>query len=452
MITNVLETTLKPTQDNFYKTSQSQKRAMESAAALASNGMFDDYLIYEQNGECWFGGGAVRSITVFADRIESRQGDRLLVRKVSSEQLCEALTEELANWEGKWQACGWACFEFAYALKTPELLNDEERAGHVPLLYLCEPLVAVSLGDGPIRIESKTASLSRQVQEVLDCVPHLPPRQPEPVVITDSPAYEQSVARALDQIHGGALEKVILSRRLKLNFKPDFVATWLLGREQNTPSRSFTLNLKGWQVSGFSPEIVMSVDKNRLVTTEPLAGTRRLDGLLEDDLSRFNELYSDPKETHEHAISVRLSVDEIRETCEPETIGVRQFMERKQRGSVQHLASTVCGKLREDCTPWQAFASLFPAVTASGIPKREAFSEIRRHESDSRGLYAGAILRIDHDGVFDAALVLRSLLGHQQEAWLQAGAGVVSGSHPARELTETSEKLGSIAPWVVKAV
>jgi anthranilate/para-aminobenzoate synthase component I len=61
-------------------------------------------------------------------------------------------------------------------------------------------------------------------------------------------------------------------------------------------------------------------------------------------------------------------------------------------------------------------------------------------------------LRVDHDGSLDAALVLRSLLGQGQQAWLQAGAGVVSASHPERELIETSEKLGSVAPWVVKQV
>src|SRR5690606_5242479 len=132
------------------------------------------------------------------------------------------------------------------------------------------------------------------------------------------------------------------------------------------------------------------------------------------------------KETHEHAISVRLSLEEMREVCEPSSVSVRQFMERKVRGSVQHLASTVCGELRSDQNAWHAFASLFPAVTASGIPKREAFLQIRRHEAASRGLYAGAILRVDHDGALDAALVLRSLLGHGQQAWLQAGAGVVS--------------------------
>lgn len=210
------------------------------------------------------------------------------------------------------------------------------------------------------------------------------------------------------------------------------------------------MRLAGWQASGFSPEIVVTVDRSGQVVTEPLAGTRRLDGVADADISRFNELFSDIKETHEHAISVRLSLEEMRAVCDPRSVHVHGLMERKLRGSVQHLASTVRGRLREDQNPWHAFAALFPAVTASGIPKREAFEEICRLEPDRRGIYAGAILRVDHDGAFEAALVLRSLLGTGKRSWLQAGAGIVRGSEPERELTETSEKLASVAPWVVR--
>jgi salicylate synthetase len=49
----------------------------------------------------------------------------------------------------------------------------------------------------------------------------------------------------------------------------------------------------------------------------------------------------------------------------------------------------------------------------------------------------------------DAALVLRALNADGDEAWLRAGAGIVTGSTPDREYEETCEKLSSIAPYVV---
>jgi len=54
----------------------------------------------------------------------------------------------------------------------------------------------------------------------------------------------------------------------------------------------------------------------------------------------------------------------------------------------------------------------------------------------------------DSHGMLDAALVLRTAFQHRGQAWVQAGAGIVSLSQPERELEETREKLASIAPYV----
>ena len=423
---------------------------LQLAATLAGSGLFADYLLYEANGSCWFGGGVARALTLFADRIEIRERDKLSRRAVEAQDHCQALSRELARWPGEWQAGGWACFELAYALSAPELLSADERAGLVPLAYVFQPEVRVELGERPLAIHGQTPELEGRIREVLAGPAMASAGDPFEVQVGDSPTYRRGVESAVDHIHSGLLQKVILSRQVNLECAPDFVATWLRGRLNNNPARSFTLRLGGWQASGFSPEVVVTVDRHGQVVTEPLAGTRRLDGVEHEDRNRFNELYSDTKETHERAISVRLSLDEMREVCEPSSVCVQGFMERKLRGSVQHLASTVCGKLRADLNAWHAFATLFPAVTASGIPKQQAFEEICRLEQTRRGLYAGAVLRVNHDGPFEAALVLRSLLGRGASSWLQAGAGIVSGSRPERELTETSEKMASVAPWVVR--
>ncbi|GGN97874.1 hypothetical protein GCM10011610_64320 [Nocardia rhizosphaerihabitans] len=82
---------------------------------------------------------------------------------------------------------------------------------------------------------------------------------------------------------------------------------------------------------------------------------------------------------------------------------------------------------------------LFPAVTASGIPKRESLDAIARMD-EPRGLYSGAVLRISQSGALDAALVLRAVYQEGDGAWLRAGAGIVADSVPEREFEETCEK------------
>lgn len=103
------------------------------------------------------------------------------------------------------------------------------------------------------------------------------------------------------------------------------------------------------------------------------------------------------------------------------------------------LGSQVCGKLASGRDAWDAFDVLFPAITASGIPKIPALAAILRLEAAPRELYSGAILMLEGDRSFEAALVLRSAFQDAQRSWIQAGAGVIAQSNALRELTETCE-------------
>jgi salicylate synthetase len=254
----------------------------------------------------------------------------------------------------------------------------------------------------------------------------------------------------VEEIAAGLYQKVIVSRRLPISFPVDITSTYVRGREANTPARSFLLRLGGFAATGFSPEVLAGVDGTGTVMTQPLAGTRAFGRGAEVDAATRHELETDPKEIFEHAVSVRTSQDELYGVCEPDTVQVTGFMAVKERGSVQHLGSSVSGLLAPGRTGWDVLDALFPGVTASGIPKAEAVAAIGRLE-EPRGLYAGAVLTISHDGSMDAALVLRALYSDEHGAWLRAGAGIVTGSTPEREYEETCEKLSSIAPYVVPA-
>ena len=94
---------------------------------------------------------------------------------------------------------------------------------------------------------------------------------------------------------------------------------------------------------------------------------------------------------------------------------------------------------------------VFPSITAAGIPKDVALRAISRIESRPRELYSGSVFLLDGDGkdFFEATLCLRTVFQDTDKQWIQAGAGVISQSNPERELTETAEKLASIAAFIV---
>ncbi|MCF2533534.1 salicylate synthase [Yinghuangia soli] len=352
-----------------------------------------------------------------------------------------------------WRAYGWLAFELGLALHGSQPLP----AG-TPLAHLVVPRREIRFTGG----EALLRALDPDDLDVLELrladAAAATAARPQPTAraaadVQDHGAdeYRAAVASAVAEIRAGHLDKVILSRPVPVPEPIDFAATYVAGRRGNAPARSFLLDLGGWQAAGFCPEIVTTVAPDGTVTTQPLAGTRALDGDPAADRARRDELYRDTKEVYEHVISVRLAQEELVGVCEPGSVRVDDFMAVKERGSVQHLASELSGRLAAARSTWDAVAALFPAVTASGIPKAASCDLIHRAESEPRGLYSGSVLTLDSDGSLDAALVLRSVFRRGGRTWLRAGAGIVADSTPERELEETREKLRSVSRFLVPA-
>lgn len=417
------------------------------AARLAESGLFDQYVVYEREGDCWFAGGALGEIVVDRSEIRARWLTDETVTPLGAHPLRQVQEHLAAMDVAGWHAYGWMAFEFSH-LHT----DRPDRAGDDRLLHLVVP-------HSEVRLRQNGALVRSTDQETLDSLVALlseptVPRVavPRPIEVSGTGSgYPEMVTEALEEIRTTELQKVILSRTLTIPFPVDFVATYVHGRTHNTPARSYLLNLGGRRVVGFSPETVAEVDADGQVVTQPLAGTRaRGLGEREDERLRA-ELLADPKEISEHVLSVKLAEEEMATVCRPGSVLVRDLLSVRQRGSVQHLGSSVHGELAEHASAWDVLRAVFPAVTASGIPKGPAYDCITRLERERRGIYSGAVLMAGSDGDLDAALVLRSLFEEGGRTWLRAGAGILSGSTPERELEETCEKLRSVAPYVVPA-
>ncbi|MEU0938888.1 salicylate synthase [Embleya sp. NPDC059213] len=423
------------------------------AAALAAS-TTDEFVVYENEGEVGWGESpyALVSAGVGATTLTVAGATRTVA---TGARPLDAVARALAEVDVTgWRAYGWLAFELSHALHG----GGPARAAGTD----DPPIARVAVPRREIRLTEGAALLRALDPDDLD---HLEVRLAAAVSAAEAPVraariradvrdhgaddYRAAVTASVAAIRAGQLDKVIVSRRVPVPEPIDLPATYLAGRRGNDPARSFLLRLGGWQATGFSPEIVARVTRDRTVTTQPLAGTRAFAGDPTADRSRREELYRDAKEVFEHAISVRLAREELATVCAEGSVHIDDFMSVKERGSVQHLASRLSGRLAEGRTAWDAVAALFPAVTASGIPKAEACGLIHRLESGPRGLYSGSVLTVDADGTLDAALVLRSVFRHDGHTWLRAGAGVVAHSTPERELEETREKLYSVSRFLV---
>jgi salicylate synthetase len=413
--------------------------------ALARAG-FDDYVVYENGGTWTFAGGALATITLDANRIKVRGALDFDQEWFGSPGA--ALRDALDRLPvGEWNAYGRVHFGFAGMLPGLDLRGAAAPGGD--LVRLLVPRAEVRIADGHIEIRGADQD---RVREILDTPVAAGVREARPIdVRADGASYRERVAQAVKEIRQGQYQKVILSRSVRIPFTIDMIGTYELGRRGNTPARSFLMRLGGAEAAGFSPEVIVTVDADGEVTTQPLAGTRAFGRGEQQDAAARTELESNPKEVFEHAVSVRTAQEELRRVCRPESVRVGDFMGVKERGSVQHLASLVSGSLDEGRTAWDALEVVFPAVTASGIPKRESLDAIARMD-ETRGLYSGAVLAASDDGSLDAALVLRAVYQESGMAWLRAGAGIVADSTPDREFEETCEKLTSVAPYLIPEV
>ncbi|WP_406235981.1 nocobactin biosynthesis salicylate synthase NbtS [Nocardia sp. NBC_01009] len=415
---------------------------------LAAADRFGEYVMYERPGEWVFAADPLGSVELDAHelRVVWEGQTTTSVWDGSPASVIDRALGALPL--GSRQAYGWIGFEFcAWALEATAHLHPRTSLAHLMI-----PRIEVAIGEFGVRISGATPAETCDIHDLIAVSQESELPQAHPTDVRPDPTgYRDRVAEAVREIRSGRYQKVILSRKVELPFVVDVPATYRLGRANNTPARSFLLRLGGLEAAGFSPELVASVDQDRVVTTEPLAGTRAFGRGHGADMAARADLITDPKEIVEHAISVQTSFGEITSVADPGTPAVSDFMAVRERGSVQHLASTVRGRLAADRSSWDALEVLFPSVTASGIPKREGVDSVFRLDGAPRGLYSGAVVTISPTGAMEATLVLRAVYQNTEGAWLRAGAGVVGQSLPEREFEETCEKLGSIAPYVVKA-
>lgn len=347
---------------------------------------------------------------------------------------------------GGWNVYGQASFEYAAYSRGLHCIESLDE-GSWPLLSLMVPRTQIIVTRNNVNIRTRDLDSLAKIKALLESTTaSFLNYKSSPVDTKNGRVEHQKAANeVLSEIRSGRCEKVILSRQINVPKRINMLGTYLQARPSQTPSRSYLVKFMGREVLGFSPEMIVTV-KGRVVSTEPVAGTRPLHTSEADKEALRKELHSDPKEIVEHAISVRESVREMEGFSQ--SVNVGKFMSPLERGSVQHIASEVTGILKDDKDAWDAFDVLFPSITASGIPKTASIEAILRIEQESRGPYSGAILMLDQQN-FEACLVLRSVFQEPEKSWMQAGCGMVGLSTPEREFTETIEKFAGIAPYIV---
>jgi salicylate biosynthesis isochorismate synthase len=342
----------------------------------------------------------------------------------------------------------WSGYEPA-SLVVPEvaLTREEERRGECRVRLTVSALAAPD--DTPehllAHLQARLGELREAPLALLDPAPAgryriasaMPPEH-----------YEAAVARAVELIRAGKLEKVVLAREVQVhagggasNFDP--AAVFGVLREAFPACSVFCVGRGDATFLAASPELLVRREGHR-VSTLALAGSMRrsADPAVDDHLGE--QLMHSDKDREEHAIVIR----RIERTLRPHALWVTATPEPTlvKVANIQHLGTPIRAQLAQPLDVIELLELMHPTPAVGGEPLAQAGPLIPALEGLDRGWYAGPVGWTDATGDGEFCVALRCALLQGRVARCYAGVGVVRDSDPSAELAETEVKLQALLP------
>jgi len=253
--------------------------------------------------------------------------------------------------------------------------------------------------------------------------------------------FTTGVVKIKDYITAGDVYQANLSRGWSAEMSADVEASDIYAALCQSNPGPFA-GMARWQdieIISSSPERLLQI-RDGIASTRPIAGTRprSQDADTDDDLS--SELFAHPKERAEHIMLIDLERNDLGRVCEAGTVEVNELMVLESYAHVHHIVSNVQGSLRDDVTPGQAIAAVFPGGTITGCPKVRCMEIISELEQGPRGAYTGSFGYLNRDGSLDLNILIRTMVKDNERVTFRAGSGIVADSDPLAELDETRAK------------
>ena len=258
-----------------------------------------------------------------------------------------------------------------------------------------------------------------------------------------------------EAIAAGELYQANLTRRLVASFDGDpwsvfrrlragepamFTAYLDLGRADPGASGDPSRLGPGRAVLSASPEPFLALDANGGVRTDPIKGTRPRGATSAEDRAFAAELLGSAKDRAENTMIVDVLRNDLGRVCRPGSVRVPRLWRLERTPSVQHLVSTVTGRLAPGRDAFDLLAATFPGGSITGAPKIRAMELIESLEPVRRGPYCGAALWVDAGGAMGSSILIRTFVADGRRLTLHVGGGITWQSDPAAEWEETRAK------------
>lgn len=255
--------------------------------------------------------------------------------------------------------------------------------------------------------------------------------------------FRTSVVSALESIDKKHFSKIVLADVLDAISPVPFQLTESLNnlRQQYPNCYIFSVgNGQGNYFIGASPERLLGLQNQQLVT-DALAGSVPRGKTAVEDAKFAAQLLRSEKERREHQAVIDFIIQQLQQLdlsphCSPLKI--------LKLSNIQHLWTPIYARMPAHIHPLDIVAKLHPTPAVAGVPPQIACEQIRCYEHFERSLYAAPLGWVDCEGNGQFIVGIRSALIAGNRARLYAGAGIVAGSDPNRELAEIKLKFQTL--------
>lgn len=266
--------------------------------------------------------------------------------------------------------------------------------------------------------------------------------------VTPTENFKQAVEFALDAIQTNQFNKIVLAHAVEIISPFAFNRVYSLSNLRTRYPDCYVFspcNGLGQYFLGASPERLVCL-QNQLLVTDALAGSAPRGKTAREDAQLANGLLTSPKEIHEHQVVIDFLTRKLAQLgLSPEPFPLRL----RQLSNIQHLHTPIRALVPAQVHLLDIVAALHPTPAVSGMPREVTWAQIDRLESFERSLYAAPIGWVNYRGDGEFVVGIRSALVEGGCARLFAGAGIVQGSDPERELAEVQLKLQALMAALV---
>lgn len=189
----------------------------------------------------------------------------------------------------------------------------------------------------------------------------------------------------------------------------------------------------------FSPERFVFIDKNGIVSSNPMKGT--IDASIP---GAETLILNDAKEMAEHNTIVDLIRNDLNRVAFDVQVKRFRYIDKIQtsRKTLLQVSSEIVGLLTKNWTKnlGNIIYELLPAGSISGAPKPKTLEIINDAETCSRGFYTGIVGYFDGSEL-DTGVMIRFIENEKGFLYYRSGGGITVNSNAENEYQEMLDKI-----------